>query len=204
MLPARTVFVVDDDADLSDSVCALVDSMGCHALGFASAEKFLANYVAGSRGVVVLDLCMPGMSGLAFQEELARRKICLPIVFLTAYARSPTTVRAIQAGAVTLIDKPYHDDELWDAIRIALQKEEVAWAVAERYREIEERLSSLTLEERRVMALIVAGKPNKVIARELGLAVRTIEKRRHGVLTKMNAGSVAKLVELAIEARSLP
>jgi len=199
----RTVFVVDDDANLTASVCALASSMGCRAQGFASAEEFLTNYVAGDRGVVVVDLRMPGMSGLALQEELSRRKSHLPVVILTAYARTPTTVRAIQAGAVTMIDKPYHDDDLWDAIRTALEKEEAAWTADRRRREIRDRLSALTAEERRVMELIVEGRPNKVIAKELGLAVRTVEKRRHKVLAKMEARSLAELVELAIEARNL-
>jgi RNA polymerase sigma factor (sigma-70 family) len=203
MFPDRTVFVIDDDASLRASVCALVSSMGCRAVGFASAEEFLAGYAAGDRGVVVADLRMPGMSGLALQEELVRRKSHLPVVILTAYARTPTTVRAIQAGAVTLIDKPYHDNDLWDAIRTALEKEEAAWTAAEARGELHERLSTLTEEERRVMELIVEGKPNKMIAKELGLAVRTVEKRRHSVLAKMKTGSVAELVAVAIEARKL-
>ena len=204
MSPERTVFVIDDDQTLTASVCALVTSMGCRAQRFASAEEFLAGYAPGSRGIVVLDLRMPGMNGLVLQEELARRYGHLPVVILTAHARTPTTVRAMQAGAVTLIDKPYHDDDLWNAIRTALEKEELAWIAAERRRELQERLASLSLEERRVMQLIVEGQPNKIIAKELGLALRTIEKRRHGVLEKMKAGSVAELVEMALEARKLP
>lgn len=202
MFPDRTVFVIDDDANLRASVCALVSSLGCHAQSFASAEEFLASQAPCKRGVAVVDLRMPGMSGLEFQEELSRRKSHLPVIILTAHARTPITVRAIQAGAVTMIDKPYHDDDLWDAIRTALEKEEAAWSAGQRRREIRDRLSTLTSEERRVMELIVEGKPNKVIAQELGLAIRTVEKRRHEVLAKMEAGSVAELVELAIEARN--
>jgi FixJ family two-component response regulator len=202
MFPDRTVFVIDDDANLRASVCALVSSLGCHAQSFASAEEFLASQAPCKRGVAVVDLRMPGMSGLEFQEELSRRKSHLPVIILTAHARTPITVRAIQAGAVTMIDKPYHDDDLWDAIRTALEKEEAAWSAGQRRREIRDRLSTLTSEERRVMELIVEGKPNKVIAQELGLAIRTVEKRRHEVLAKMEVGSVAELVELAIEARN--
>ena len=140
MFPNRTVFVIDDDANLRASVCALVSSLGCRAQGFASAEEFLASYVPGDRGVVVVDLRMPGLSGLELQEELARRKSHLPVIILTAYARTPITVRAIQAGAVTMIDKPYHDDDLWDAIRTALEKEEAAWTAQRRRQEICDRL----------------------------------------------------------------
>jgi FixJ family two-component response regulator len=202
MFPNRTVFVIDDDANLRASVCALVSSLGCHAQGFPSAEEFLASQAPAERGVAVVDLRMPGMSGLELQEELLRRKSHLPVVILTAYARTPITVRAIQAGAVTMIDKPYHDDDLWDAIRTALEKEEAAWTAERRRREISGRLATLTPEERRVADLIAAGSPNKMIARELKIALRTVEKRRHAALAKMNAESVAELVGLLIEVRS--
>jgi FixJ family two-component response regulator len=201
MFPNRTVFMIDDDANLRASVCALVSSLGCHAQEFASAEEFLASY-AGDRGVVVVDLRMPGLSGLELQEELTRRKSHLPVIIVSAYARTPITVRAIQAGAVTMIDKPYHDDDLWDAIRTALEKEEGAWTAERRRREICDRLATLTPEERGVADLIVAGNPNKMIANKLGVALRTVEKRRHAVLVKMNAESVAELVGLLIEARN--
>ena len=202
MFPDRTIFVVDDDANLQASVCALVTSLGCRAQGFASAEQFLASDAPRKRGVAVVDLRMPGLSGLELQEELSRRKSHIPVIILTAYARTPITVRAIQGGAVTMIDKPYHDDDLWDAIRTALEKEEAVWSAEQRRREICGRLSTLTSEERRVMELIVEGKPNKVIAYELGLAIRTVEKRRHEVLAKVKVDSIAELVELAIEARN--
>ena len=202
MLPNRTVFVIDDDANLRASVCALVSSLGCHAQGFPSAEEFLASEATAERGVAVVDLRMPGMSGLELQEELSRRKSHLPVIILTAHARTPTTVRAIQAGAVTMIDKPYHDDDLWDAIRTALEKEEAAWTAERWRREICDRLATLTSEERRVADLIVAGDPNKMAAHKLGMALRTVEKRRQAVLAKMKAKSVAELVGLLIEARN--
>jgi FixJ family two-component response regulator len=126
----------------------------------------------------------------------------LPVIILTAHARTPITVRAIQAGAVTMIDKPYHDDDLWDAIRTALEKEESVWTAERRRREICDRLATLTPEERDVADLIVAGNPNKMVAQELGIALRTVEKRRQAVLAKMKAESVAELVGLLIEARN--
>ncbi|MHB8864238.1 MAG: response regulator transcription factor [Pirellulaceae bacterium] len=195
MEPNHTVFVVDDDANVRLSVCALVNSMGWRAQGFASAEDFLANHVPAARGVAVIDLRMPGMSGLELQAELARRNPHLPVIVLTAYARTPTTVRAIQAGAVAMIDKPYHDNDLWDAIRKALEQEEADWKAGQQRRNIQERVASLTAEERRVADLVVKGRPNKTIAQELDLSVRTVEKRRHNVLAKMNVESVAALVE---------
>lgn len=198
---SQTVFVVDDDANLRDSVCALVSSMGWPCKVFASAEEFLAGYVAGERGVLVVDLRMPGMSGLDLQAELARRGCHLPVIILTAYARTATTVRAMQAGAVTMIDKPYHDDDLWDAIRTAIDKEEAIWRASRRRREISDRIATLTPEERRVAQLLVDGKQNKAIAQQMGIAVRTVEKRRHDVLAKMHADSLADLVRLFLEAQ---
>ena len=203
MLPDRTVFVVDDDAELRDSVCALVTSMGTQAKGFSSAETFLSEYRVAERGVVVVDLRMPGMNGLELQEELLRRKSHLPVIILTAYARTSTIVRAVQAGAVTAIDKPYYDDDLWDAIRSALKKEELDWAASQQHREIHSRVASLTPEQLRVGELIVAGHANKEIARKLGLALRTIEKRRHDVMVKMQVSSVAELVALFLELRDI-
>lgn len=129
----RTVFVIDDDADMRTSVCALVGSMGCSTREFASAEEFLASDAHQARGVAVVDLRMPGMSGLDLQEELLRRKSHLPIIVLTAHARTSTTVRAMRAGAVTMIDKPYHDDDLWDAIRAAMEREELDWAANQQH-----------------------------------------------------------------------
>jgi FixJ family two-component response regulator len=203
MCPNRTVFVIDDDTRLRDSVCALVTSMGAQARGFASAEEFLASDTNDERGVAVVDLRMPGMSGLDLQELLRQRRQSLPIIMLTAYARTPATVRAIQAGAVTMIDKPYHDNDLWDAIRTALEKEDAAWSAQQRRKTIQDQLATLTPDERRVADLLVAGRQNKAIAMELGIALRTVEKRRHAVLHKMNAGSIAQLVGIYWESRRL-
>ena len=196
----RTVFVVDDDEDLRASVCALVESMGPRCRGFSSAEQFLANYSAVERGVVVIDFRMPGMNGLELQEELLRRESRMPVVILTAFARTTTIVKAMQAGAVTAIDKPYHDDDLWDAIRTALDREDAIWTASQRHREVRDRMAGLTPDQRRIGELIVAGHPNKAIAQELGLAIRTVEKRRHELLAKMQVSSVAELVVVFLEA----
>ena len=198
----RTVFVVDDDVELRESIEALVSSLGCRCQGFPSAESFLADHSTSQRGVLVVDFRMPGMNGLEFQEELNRRECHMPLVLLTAYARTELVVQALQAGAITAIDKPYHDDDLWKAIHHALEKEEKEWADRERQREIRERLENLTDEELRVSELIVAGLPNKLIAQRTGLAIRTVEKRRHNVFTKLQIDSVAQLVALFLESRS--
>lgn len=201
MTADRTIFVVDDDPSLRESVGALLSSMGYSCQGFASAEEFLAHHSPCKRGILVADLRMPGMNGLQLQEELARRNIRIPVIVLTAYARTATTVQAMQAGAVTTIDKPYHDDELWDAVRIALAREEADWIRQQQHHSIRDRLKTLTLEERLVLDLLLEGKPNKSIAQELDFSLRTVEKRRHDVFAKMMVGSIAELVGLVHEMR---
>ena len=202
MAEEKTVFVVDDDSELRESIEALVTSLGYRCRGFPSGESFLAQYSPSDRGVVVVDLRMPGMSGLQVQQELARRDCHMPVIVLTAFARTEIIVKALQAGAMTAIDKPYHDDDLWEAIRSALEKEKAEWADRERRRKIRERLESLTDEELRVSELIVSGLPNKLIAQQTGLALRTVEKRRHNVFTKLQIDSVAHLVALFLESRA--
>jgi len=194
------VFVVDDDEQARTSVCALVQSMGLRAEAFSSGEEFLDSYRETGPGCLVVDVRMLGMSGLELQEELLRRNVLLPVIVLTAYARTPTTVRAIKAGALALIEKPYSDDDLWDAIRKALAHDAVRRSEHERRREIRDRAGRLTPAERRVMQMIVQGRPNKAIAGELDVSVRTVENRRREVFKKMHADSVAELVRLVIDA----
>jgi two-component system response regulator FixJ len=195
-----TVFVVDDDPQARGSVCALVHSLGLRAEPFASAEQFLEHYVEGRSGCLVTDVRMLSMSGLELQEELLRRGITLPVVVLTAYARTALTVRAVKAGAVTVLEKPYHDDDLWDAIRKALAQDAAGRAEHQRRQDLRRRLEQLTPAQRQATDLIVAGKPNKVIAQELDVSVRTVEHRRREVFEAMQAGSVAELVRMVIAA----
>jgi FixJ family two-component response regulator len=202
MTTARIVNVIDDDADVRLSVCALVSSMHCDAKGFESAEQFLASSAAESRGVAVIDLRMTGMNGLELQSEMARRNPLMPLIFLTAHARTATTVQAMRAGALVMIDKPYHDNDLWDAIRKALEQEEANWIEHARKREIQDRLASLTPEEKQVADLMILGRANKVVAMELKISMRTVEKRRHNVLEKMGVDSVAELVATVLSAGS--
>jgi FixJ family two-component response regulator len=200
MTDQATVFVVDDDEQARHSVCALVQSMGLRAQAFASAEEFLASDVSNQPGCLVADIRMRGMSGLELQEELRRRAVWLPVVVLTAYARTPLTVRAMQAGAVTLLEKPYENEDLWDAIRRALAVDAASRAAISHRQELRARLERLTSAERAVLDLIVAGKPNKAIAQRLDVSLRTIENRRRDVLQKLEVESVAELVRLVIEA----
>jgi two-component system response regulator FixJ len=196
------VFVVDDDQQAQMSVCALVRSMGLQAEPFSSAEEFLEQYVKDRPGCLVTDARMLNMSGLELQEELKRRNIGLPVIVLTAYARTATTVGAIQAGAVAVLDKPYQDDDLWDAIRRALAQEAAERARHRRRQDIRDRIARLAPGQRKVMDMILAGKPNKAIGKELDISVRTVENRRHEVFEIMQADSVAELVRMVIDAEA--
>jgi FixJ family two-component response regulator len=196
----RTVFVVDDDEQSRASVCALAESMGLPCQPFASAELFLDEYQEGQRGCVVTDLRLRGVSGLELQETIARRRWSLPLVMVTAYPRTATTVRAVKNGAIAVLEKPYHEDELWEAIRVAMAEEPKWHALSERRRELHSRMELLTADERKVMDMLVEGRPNKGIAQELGVSLRTVENRRHAVFAKMQAGSIAELVRMFMEA----
>ncbi len=200
-MPAEpTVFVVDDDRQARRSVCALVSSMGIRAEPFSSAEQFLEDYVEGTAGCLVTDVRMLGMSGLELQEVLRQRNVTIPVVVLTAYPRTPITVRAVKAGAVTVLEKPYQEDDLWDAIRSALAQDAAVAGENRRRREIRRRIKRLTAKQREVMEMIVAGKPNKAIAQQLDVSVRTVENRRQEVFQVMQADSVAELVHMVIDA----
>lgn len=200
MYDEPTVFVVDDDEQSRKSVCALVQSMGVRAEAFASAEEFLDSYSDHRPGCLVTDYCMLGMNGLELQQELARRQLALPFVVLTAHARTPLTVRAMQAGAVTLLDKPYANDDLWEAIRKALADDVARKSQQQRRLELHDRMATLTVGERLVLDLLVQGKANKQIAKELGVSVRTVESRRHEILVKMQADSLPELFRLVADA----
>jgi RNA polymerase sigma factor (sigma-70 family) len=199
MHPNAVVHVVDDHELARNSVCALVESMGIKAIVYASAEEFLESYRSGPPGCLVTDVRMLGMSGIELQERLAADGIDLPVVVITAYANTPLTVRAMRAGAVTLLEKPCNDNDLWDAIREALELNESQRSLARRRQEIRQHLEQLTPQERDVLDRIVAGKLNKVIARELDVSIRTVENRRHNIFRKLRAESVAELVRLVLE-----
>jgi len=202
MQTETTVYIVDDDPDARDSVRALVSSMGVRAETFASAEEFLRSFRADSPGCLVTDVRMRGMSGLELQDELKKRDVYLPVIVLTAYARTATTVRAVQAGAVTLLEKPYEEDDLWDAIRRALAEDCSNRARHEYLRSIRTRLAQLTPAERQVMEMVVEGVPNKAIAVQLDVSLRTVEAHRQALFRKMEVDSVAALVKQVVQAGS--
>jgi two-component system, LuxR family, response regulator FixJ len=191
-----TVYVVDDDEMFRKSLHWLLESVGLAVATFATAAEFLDAYRAGDPGCLVLDIRMPGMSGLQLQDELAARAICLPIVFLTAHGDVPMAVAAVKKGAVDFVQKPYNDQRLLDVVQDALQRDADARAADERHRRTAALIAAMTPREREVMNAVVAGKTNKIIADELGVAVKTIEAHRARMMDKMGASSVAELVRL--------
>ncbi len=196
-----TVFVIDDEEPSRESVCALVQSMNFSTKAFGSGEAFLQQY-DGSAGCVVTDYRMTGMNGLELQEQLTEQGHDIPVIIVTAYARTPVTVQAIQNGAVTLLDKPYSEDDLWNAIREGLALDERRRNEKQECAEITTRMASLNEKERQVLDLIVAGRPNKVMANKLDVSLRTIENRRRTVFSKLGTQTVAELVALVLKQRA--
>lgn len=202
MIEGTTVFVVDDDEASRDSVRCLVEPMGVAVELFPSAEEFLDAYDPSRPGCLVTDLRMLGMSGLDLQEELSRRGIRIPTIVMSGYADVPVTVRAMQQGALTLLEKPCRGMELWDAIQKALELNQKTHAENARRREIENRLQTLTEQEQQILEAIVEGTPNKAIANTLDVSLRTVEARRKCIFQKMKTHSVAELVQAVMEVRS--
>jgi FixJ family two-component response regulator len=194
------VFVVDDDWAARESVVAMVTSKGVHAQGYASAEEFLDDFDPSWLGCLVTDVRMAGMSGVQLQETLRADGITLPVILISGYADVPTAVHTMRAGAVTFLEKPCREDDLWSAIGKAIEWHRRRREARRRAEWLEARFTQLTPGERDVMRAMVAGKPNKVIASELEIGLRTVELRRANVLQKTGAGSLAELVRLAVAA----
>lgn len=198
-----TVFIVDDDTAVRDALKFLLRSVGHPVEAFASAQDFLDAYRDDRPGCLVLDIRMPGMSGLELQEKLVERRSIVPIIFITGHGDVPMAVEAMQAGAMDFIQKPFRDQDLLDRINQALEKDATNRAALGELNVIRERLTSLTPREREVMDLVVHGKANKVIAGDLDLSQRTVEIHRARVMEKMQASSLAHLVRMVIEVGEL-
>ena len=183
------VHVVDDDAALRDSLRWLLESAGLRVATYASAEAFLETAAAAQGGCLLLDIRMPGMSGLELQDELKRRGYTIPIVFITGHGDVPMAVNAVKKGALEFIEKPYNAQALLVMVDHALDIDAEARRVAAR-------LGRLTKREREVMELVIAGKRNQDIAAELSISIKTVEAHRAGMMWKMGVDSLAELVQL--------
>lgn len=195
--PDSMVFVVDDDPSVRRAIKRLVESIGLHVELFGSAAEFMSSIHPDIASCLVLDIRLPGISGLDFQRELAKSKNEIPTIFITAHGDIPMTVRAMKAGAVEFLTKPFRDQDLLDAIQVALQRDR-----ARRQRQAEiaflrERLESLTPREREVLPLVVSGLLNKQIAAEIGTTEATIKVHRSQLMRKMGADSLPELVRMA-------
>ncbi len=200
----QTVFVVDDDAAVRDSIQELVESVGLQAEGYASAFAFLDAFQPQYSGCLVLDVRMATMSGLALQERLNELGFKIPVIVLTGHGDVPMAVQAMKAGAVDFIQKPYRDQALLDSINAALALDAAARCSSSAAKSLEQQLAALTGREREVLSRILMGLTSKEIARELGVSPRTVEAHRQNLLRKMEIASVKELMlYLAPQGRSL-
>jgi len=197
----QSVFVVDDEPAVRESVAALAASMAINAEAYQSAENFLARCDRTRTGCLVLDIWLQGMSGLELLDAMRRDGICLPTIVVTATADVPLAVRVMQAGAYTVLEKPYRVQELWEAIRQALALDAQIRYNGARVVDVRSQLASLTQNEENVLELILAGKTNKRISQLLSVPLRTVESRRQGLMVKIKVDSLAGLVQVVTEAR---
>lgn len=202
MTAGGTVFIVDDDEGVRSSLTILLESSGLRAEAYASAAEFLAHYQADQPGCLVLDVRMPGMDGMALQRELTARHALIPVIFVTGHGDVPLAVEAMKNGAFDFLQKPFRHEDLLERVRRALTADAEARADAAQRDDIQRRYATLTPREREVMAMIVDGRANKVIAIDLALSERTVEIHRSRVMEKMGTRSVAHLVRLALVLQS--
>ncbi|WP_028489856.1 response regulator transcription factor [Thiothrix lacustris] len=197
-----TVFIVDDDPAVRDSLRWLLESMRLRVATFGSAEDFLKFYTMHMVGCLILDVRMPGMSGLQLQQFLTKQKYSLPIIFITGHGDIPMAVRAMQAGAMYFLEKPFEDQVLLDYVHEALALDNDNQQSRIRLTMIQARIANLTEREREVMDLVIDNHSNKEIASKLGVSIKTVEFHRSHMMDKMHATSLIELVNMAREATS--
>jgi FixJ family two-component response regulator len=191
------VFVVDDDSSMRAALEDLVRTVGLEVRTFAAPQQFLQCKPPDAPGCLVLDVRLPGMSGLTFHKELAKQGLALPVIFITGHGDIPMSVKAMKAGAVEFLTKPFHDQDLLDAIHAAIERDRNRRREALVQAELRERLATLSERERQIMTLVAIGWANKQIAAELGLSEMTVKVHRGQVMRKMLAGSLPELVRMA-------
>lgn len=193
------VFVVDDDAGVRASIRLLLRSVGIAATPMASAREFLDHFDPAQPGCLVLDIRMPGMSGLELQQQLNLRGAIIPVLFITGHGDVPMAVEAMRQGAIDFLQKPFRDQDLIDRIQKALARDRENRAALQQHEHIRRRVDALTARERQVLELLTQGKPNKVMAMELGISQRTVEIHRAHVMEKLGVRSVAQLVRMMLD-----
>ena len=196
MTGAPVVFVVDDDPSVRSSLKFLISTVGLQVESFDSADAFLHRKPPDAPSCLVLDVRLPGLSGLDLQRELAARNIRIPIVFVTGHGDIPMSVRAMKAGAVEFLTKPFHDQDLLDAIRIALERDRARRQQEKEVTALQQRFASLTPREREVISMVASGMLNKQIAGQLGTVEDTVKVQRSRAMGKMQAPSLADLVRM--------
>ena len=194
---APIVYVVDDDADVRDGLKALFESVGLRCEVFSSASQFLSRKARDVVSCLVLDVRLPGLSGLDVQEALVAAQVSIPVVFITGHGDVPMTVKAMKAGAVEFLTKPFREQELLDAVRAALQRDRIRRDREDEIRDLRTRFKTLSAREQQTVALVTAGLMNKQVAAELGVSEVTIKVHRHNAMQKLGARSVADLVRIA-------
>ena len=194
---APIVYIVDDDADVRDGLMALFESVGLRCEVFSSATQFLTRKAADEVSCLVLDVRLPGLSGLDIQEALVAAQISIPVVFITGHGDIPMTVRAMKAGAIEFLTKPLREQDLLDAVRAALQRDGSRRDREDEIRDLRTRFDTLSAREREIVALVTAGLMNKQAAAKLGVSEVTVKVHRHNAMQKLGARSVADLVRIA-------
>lgn len=199
-----TVFIIDDDRGMRQSIQDLVESVGLRAESFATGEEFLKRKRTNDPSCLVLDVRLPQMSGLDFQRQLAETGMQIPIIFVTAHGDVPMSVRALKSGAVEFLTKPFRDQDLLDAIQQALQRDRTVQEQQAEIHDLQGRYHALTRREQEVMSLVVSGMLNKQIASEIGASEATVKIHRGQVMHKMHAGSIVDLVRMADKLKLSP